>query len=109
MRNYIDTSDFTKEELIEVVLDNEELKIDGNMAIAWSSNLQFTVEKSTKSLIGSGLSGEGFVNVFRGSGRVLMAPTIPLTTRPNPHGPEQKAATSSQGLAQSVLNSVLDL
>ncbi len=63
-----------KEELIEFEIDNDEVKIDGNMAIAWSNSLQFTVERSSKSLIGSAVSGEGFVNVFRGSGRILMSP-----------------------------------
>ncbi len=63
-----------REELIEFEISNDELKIDGNMAIAWSNSLQFTVERSSKSLIGSAVSGEGFVNVFRGTGRVLMSP-----------------------------------
>lgn len=65
-----------KNELIEIELKDDELKIDGNMAIAWSGSLKFTVERSGKSLIGSAASGEGFVNVYRGTGRVLMAPVI---------------------------------
>lgn len=64
------------EELIEFRLDNDQLRIDGNMAIAWSSSLKFTVEKSTRSLIGSAVSGEGLVNVYRGTGTVLMAPVV---------------------------------
>ena len=64
------------EELIVVDLQDDVLKIDGNMALAWSPQLQFTVERSGKSLIGSAASGEGLVNVYRGTGRVLMAPTI---------------------------------
>ena len=65
-----------KEELILVELQNDVLKIDGNMAIAWSGTLEFTVEKSGKSLIGSAASGEGLVNVYRGTGKVLMCPLI---------------------------------
>ena len=65
-----------KEELIMVELDNDVLKIDGNMAIAWSGTLDFTVERSGKSLIGSAASGEGLVNVYRGTGKVLMCPLI---------------------------------
>lgn len=61
-------------ELIVVELNNDTLKIDGNMAIAWSSSLDFTVEKSGRSIMGSAVSGEGLVNVFRGTGKVLMAP-----------------------------------
>lgn len=63
-----------KEELIEIELQNDVVKIDGNMAIAWSGSLDFTVERSGKSLVGSAASGEGLVNVFRGTGKVLLAP-----------------------------------
>jgi len=63
-----------KEELVEIILDNDVLKVDGNMAIAWSGSLSFTVERSGKSLIGSAASGEGLVNVYRGTGKVLLAP-----------------------------------
>lgn len=64
-----------KEELIVFQLENDTVKVDGNMAIAWSGTLDFTVEKSGKSLFGSAVSGEGFVNVYRGTGKILMAPT----------------------------------
>ena len=63
-----------KEELIEIELQNDVLKVDGNFVIAWSGSLNFTVERSGKSLIGSAASGEGLVNVYRGTGKVLMAP-----------------------------------
>lgn len=65
-----------REELIEINLQDDVLKIDGNMAIAWSGSLNFTVERSGKTLIGSAASGEGLVNVFRGTGRVFMAPVL---------------------------------
>lgn len=67
-------SECPKEELIEINLKDDVLKVDGNMAIAWSGSLSFTVERSGKSLIGSAASGEGLVNVYRGTGRVLLAP-----------------------------------
>lgn len=70
-------SNVPMDEMIEVELDNDVLKIDGNMAIAWSAGLQFTVERSGKSLIGSATSGEGLVNVYRGTGKVLMSPVAP--------------------------------
>lgn len=63
------------EELVVLELQDDCVKIDGNMAIAWSGSLKFTVEKSGKSLIGSAASGEGLVNVYRGTGKILMAPT----------------------------------
>lgn len=63
-----------REELIEITLQDDVLKVDGNMAIAWSGSLEFTVERSGKSLIGSAASGEGLVNVYRGTGKVMLAP-----------------------------------
>ena len=63
-----------REELVEIWLDNDVLKVDGNHAIAWSGSLNFTVERSGKTLIGSAASGEGLVNVYRGTGKVLLAP-----------------------------------
>lgn len=63
-----------RSELIVVDLDNDTVKIDGSMAIAWSNSLEFTVEKTTKTLVGSVASGEGLVNVYRGNGRILIAP-----------------------------------
>ena len=68
------------EELIEVKLNNEELKIDGHLAVCWSSSLQFSVERSTKTLLGSAVSGEGLVNVYRGTGKVLMSPYAPTSS-----------------------------
>ncbi len=62
------------DEIIVVDIDDDIIKIDGNMAIAWSPDLEFTVEKTTSTLIGSAVSGEGFVNVYSGTGKVLIAP-----------------------------------
>lgn len=74
-----------QEELIEIELTDDVLKVDGNFAIAWSDTLNFTVERSGKTLVGSAASGEGFVNVYRGTGKVLLAPvdrTIGSFTNP---------------------------
>ncbi len=97
-----------RQELFEFVLQDDVVKIDGNMAIAWSGSLQFTVEKSTKSLIGSGLSGEGLLNVYRGTGRILMAPTIAGTMGLNTNGPEQTTANAGQSatLASTITSSI---
>ncbi len=61
-------------ELVEITLEDDVLKVDGNQVIAWSGSLKFTVERSGKSLIGSAASGEGLVNTYRGTGKVLLAP-----------------------------------
>ena len=61
-------------EVVEITLEDDVLKVDGNQVIAWSGSLKFTVERSGKSLIGSAASGEGLVNTYRGTGKVLLAP-----------------------------------
>lgn len=71
-------SDCPEEELVRIDLENDVLKVDGNYAVAWSKSLAFTVERSGKSLIGSAASGEGLVNVYRGTGSVLMMPTAKM-------------------------------
>lgn len=70
-------SNVPRSEIVEVILDNDVLKIDGSFAICWSGSLQFTVERSGKTLVGSAASGEGLVNVYRGTGRVMLAPLTP--------------------------------
>lgn len=81
-------SNVPEEEIIRIELVEDVLKIDGNMAIAWSRSLDFTVERSGKTLIGSATSGEGLVNVYKGTGTVLVSPvnntfqtlsTLPIT------------------------------
>ena len=67
-------SPYPRSELVEFVLTDDVIKIDGNMAVAWSASLQFTTERTTATLIGSAASGEGLVNVYRGTGRILVAP-----------------------------------
>lgn len=65
-----------REELVEVTLTNDVLKIDQSCnAVAWSGSLEFTTERAGTTLIGSAASGEGLVNCFRGSGKVLLALT----------------------------------
>ena len=107
------------EELIEVVLDNDVMKIDGNMAIAWSGSLDFTVEKSGKSLLGSAVSGEGLVNVYRGSGKILLAPTAsnfsanPAASSSNTGESQSKTSSTGTidkaGKAFETISNVLDI
>ena len=84
-----------REEIFEFELQDDVLKIDGNMAIAWSATLDFSVERVTKSLMGSAVAKEGFVNTYRGTGRVLMTPTITGTMRSDRNGPEDSANAAS--------------
>ncbi len=68
-------------EIIKINLNNETLKVDGNIALLRTGKIDFTVEKSSKSLISSATSGEGFLNVFRGTGEVWLAPTQAIYDR----------------------------
>ena len=57
-------------------IDNDILRVDGNFALLRTGNISFTVERSAVSLVGSAMSGEGLVNVFKGTGDVWIAPTL---------------------------------
>lgn len=63
-----------KKELTIIQLKNDTLRIDGNYAIAWSDTLTFTVEATPSSLLGTTVSKEWIVNVYRGTGYVWLAP-----------------------------------
>lgn len=100
------------EELIEVTLENDVLKVDGSFAIAWSDSLSLTVERTNKTLIGSAASGEGFANVYRGTGKILLAPIdrtigdFPISSD-SPSAPAS-AGTKTAGLLGSLLGGVAD-
>lgn len=66
------------EEINQIHLDNDVLKVDGNFAVLRSAGIQFTVERSAKTLVGSAVAGEGLVNVYRGTGDVWLAPTLKI-------------------------------
>ena len=75
-------SNVPQSEIVECQLTNgEELKVDGNFAIARTSGVSFSVTKSDKSLLGSVMNGEGLLNTFRGEGTVWIAPTQPVYSR----------------------------
>lgn len=69
-------SDVPMQEINIINLNNDVLKVDGNFAILRTSSIDFTVERSAKTLVGSAVSGEGLVNVFRGTGQVWLAPSL---------------------------------
>lgn len=102
-------SNVPMEELIEIELNDDVLKIDGNMAVAWSGSLKFTVEKSTKSLLGSAVSGEGLVNVYRGTGKVLMAPTAREKLGSSPSDSDSKSGESISKGAADAIGTIFDL
>ena len=63
------------DEVLRIELKNETLQVDGNFALMRTGQIEFSVEKSTKGLIGTLTSGEGLLQTFRGTGSVWLAPT----------------------------------
>lgn len=62
-------------EIFKCILIDDTLKVDGNLAILRTGNIEFSVEKSSKSITGIMDSEEGLVNIYRGTGEVWLAPT----------------------------------
>ena len=60
--------------LEEIKLENDKLVVDGNFAVIWSASLDFKIEKATKGLLASAMSGEGLVHTFSGTGSVYLCP-----------------------------------
>lgn len=61
-------------EIFKCKLFNDTLKVDGNFVVLRTSNVKFTVEKSS-SIVGSVTNGEGLLNVYSGIGEVWLLPT----------------------------------
>jgi len=62
-------------EIVKVKLFNDTLKVDGDFVILRSGRIDFTVEKSSKSLLATATGGEGLLNVYKGTGEVWLMPT----------------------------------
>ncbi len=60
--------------LEEVELINGKLVVDGAFAVARTSGVELKVKKATKGIFSSVISGEGLVNTFTGTGKVLISP-----------------------------------
>ena len=66
--NILLESPVPREKIMEVHLNNEELRVDGPFVMAFWGDLSFTTEKVSKGLMSSAASGEGYVNVYKGTG-----------------------------------------
>lgn len=64
-----------KEEIMKHQLVGSKLFVDGNFALLRTEEIVFKVERSSKKLIGSAVSGEGLLQTFSGTGEVWIAPT----------------------------------
>ena len=81
------------DEVVKIDLKDETLQVDGNFALMRTGMIEFSVEKSTRSLLGTLTSGEGLLQTFRGTGTVWLAPTQAVYQR------LQMAGMSSLGAA----------
>lgn len=68
-------------EILRVPLRDDVLKVDGSFALLRRGEIDFRVEKATRSLLGTMTSGEGLLQVFSGTGEVWLAPTEPVYAR----------------------------
>lgn len=85
-------------EIIKYDLKNDTLKVDGNFAVLRSGEIEFTVERTTSSLTGSMISGEGLLNVYRGTGEVWLMQTKQIYDELN------KAQVSPVALKENVVD-----
>ena len=60
--------------LEEIELVNDKLVVDGAFAVARTSGIELKVAKATSGIFSTIISGEGLVNTFSGTGKVLIAP-----------------------------------
>lgn len=87
-------------EIIKVTLNNDKLTVDGNFALLRKGKIDFAVEKSNKSILGSIRSGEGLFQTFTGTGEVWLAPTqsiydhLTAGTLDNFSNPEQRSSNT---------------
>ncbi|MEI8046680.1 MAG: AIM24 family protein [Bacteroidota bacterium] len=57
-----------------VELNNGKLVVDGSFAVARQASVQLSIAKANKGIFGSMISGEGYVNTFTGTGKVMISP-----------------------------------
>ena len=60
--------------LEEITMNNDKLVVDGRFAVARTSGIDLKVTKATRGIFSTVISGEGLVNTFTGTGKVLIAP-----------------------------------
>lgn len=85
-----------KEEILVYNLNNEKLQVDGNFALLRTEKINFTIQKSAKSLIGTLTSGEGLLQTFEGTGQVWIAPTQPVYKKMKQYGIQSLLESKNQ-------------
>ncbi|SIN67977.1 Uncharacterized conserved protein, AIM24 family [Singulisphaera sp. GP187] len=82
------------DEVMRIDLKDETLQVDGNFALMRTGRIEFSIEKSTRSLLGTLTSGEGLLQTFRGTGSVWLAPTQSIYERLQTGGIASMSAAS---------------
>jgi uncharacterized protein (AIM24 family) len=82
------------DEVMRVDLKDETLQVDGNFALMRTGRIEYSVEKSTRSLLGTLTSGEGLLQTFRGTGSVWLAPTLEIYQRLRAGGMDSLASAT---------------
>jgi uncharacterized protein (AIM24 family) len=82
------------DEVMRIDLKDETLQVDGNFALMRTGHIEFSVEKSTRSLLGTLTGGEGLLQTFRGTGSVWLAPTQDIYQRLRSEGIASMGAAS---------------
>ena len=106
------SSPVPERELVKYTLSNDTLKVDGNFALLRKGQVEFTVERSAKTLLGSLTGGEGLLQTFRGTGEVWLAPTEPVYHAMRSGGvhamavPQQSSDNSTPVGGANVMNSL---
>ncbi|HKK32705.1 MAG TPA: AIM24 family protein [Desulfomicrobiaceae bacterium] len=87
------------DEIQKVSLGGDKLFVDGSFAFMRSLSVDFRVEKSNKSWLGTSVAGEGFLSTFSGRGHVWLAPTQSVYSRlvTIPGGPKVTGGGMSGG------------
>ncbi|NBW95488.1 MAG: hypothetical protein EBR28_01840 [Planctomycetia bacterium] len=80
---------------------HDELKVDGAFGLLRRGDISFTVEKSTKTWLGSAISGEGLLQTFRGTGEVWVAPTMAVYENLRLGGLHAASGTDGNDVAKS--------
>lgn len=73
------TSPVPEHEIIKLqVRPDAKVVVDGSFALLRSDAVKFSVQKSTRGIMGTLTSGEGLLQTFEGSGEVWVAPMLPF-------------------------------
>lgn len=95
-------------EIIRYTLNGPDdvLKVDGPFGLLRKGNISFQSERSTKTLAGSFVSGEGLLQTYRGTGEVWVAPTMDVYDSILQGGLQRAQGTTGENANNNAVGSV---